>query len=275
MSDTHASEHDGNPAAEAEARDYGWAPKEEFKGPEGKWRPADDYLSWAKQTGRLRKGEFDELKRQFPAIRQENQQLKTELSEIKTTLNQFVEFSSKAEERNFNRIRQRLESEVEHAAANADPAKAREAMKELEQLRPEVQVPKPAPVQQQQAPQIDLEIQDWVSRETWYSPKNPALHGYATEVFGDLERNKPGMSKAEMLAETKRQTMERFPEKFGINPRREAPAAVASPGSAPSPRKRGKSYDDLPEEAKRACDKFVKQIPNYTREMYVKDYDWD
>jgi hypothetical protein len=257
---------------ETEARDYGWAPKEQFKGPVDKWKPADEYLGWAKQVGRLPKSEFDAIKSQFPAIRQENQALKGELTEIKTTLNQFVEFSSKAEERAYNKARRELEARIETAATNADPVAARAAMAELEQLKPEPKV-EPKKVEAQTVA-ADPVIQDWISKEEWFT-KSRALNAFATDEFGELERSKPGMPKADILAEVKRRTMEKFPEKFGINPARDNPVTVASPSGQMRTPKRGKTYDDLPADAKVACDKFVKQIPGYTREQYVKQYDWD
>lgn len=273
MSDTHmaeAPEHDH--LVEAEAKEYGWAPKENFKGPEDKWKPASEYVEWAKQSGRLPRGEFDKVVKQLPAIRQENEQLKSQLKEINETLNQFVEFSSKAEERAFNKARQELAAKIEQAAATADPAAARAALAELETLKPEA--PKPKPKDERPAVAPDPVIQDWISKEEWYL-KDRALNAYATDIYGELERAQPGLSKSELLAETKRKTVAKFPEKFGINPAREGAAAVATPSGETAPRKSNKkTYNDLPPEAKQACDKFVKQIPGYTREKYVADYDW-
>ncbi len=257
---------------EQEARDYGWAPKEDFKGPESKWRPAEDYLSWAKQSGRLPKGEFDELKKQFPAMRQENQQLKSKLEEIQGTLTQFVEFSSKAEERAYNKAKTEIEQRIEQAAANADPVAARQATAELQALTPAA--PKPV-TETKPAVAVDPVIQDWISKEDWFT-KDRALNAVATDIFGKLERDSPGMSQSDRLAQTKKLTMEKFPEKFGINPMREGAAAVSTPSGQAAARKSSKkSYDDLPAEAKKACDKFVKQIPGYTRDKYVAAYDWE
>ena len=274
MSDIQQGEHDtGAPDPhEQEARDYGWAPKGEFKGPESKWRPAEDYLGWAKQAGRLPRKEFDELKNQFPAMRQENQQLKTKLEEIQGTLTQFVEFSSKAEERAYNKAKAEIEGRIEQAAANADPVAARQATQELQALKPET----PAPVVKT-APTVaaDPEIQDWIAKKDWFT-KDRTLNAFATDVFGELEREKPGASKSDLLTETERRTRDKFPEKFGINPMREGAAAVATPsGQAVARKTTKKTYDDLPADAKKACDKFVKQIPGYTREKYVQAYDWN
>lgn len=271
MSDVHTAEDTPHvdPAIETEARDYGWAPKENFKGPAERWRPADEYVEWAKQSGRLPRGEFDKVVKALPVIKQENEQLKAKLAEVSDTLNQFVEFSTKAEERAFNRAKAELEAKVEAAANNADPAAAKAAMAELAALKPEPPKPK---VETKPAVALDPVIQDWLGKETWYSdPKNRSLNAFATELFDELS----GMPTDKRLEEVKRRTVEKFPEKFGINPAREGAAAVATPrGEAPR-RKTGKTYEDLPAEAKKACDKFVKQIPGYTRDKYVKDYDWN
>lgn len=273
MSDVHTAEDVApqvDAAIESEARDYGWAPKENFKGPPERWRPADEYVEWAKQSGRLPRGEFEKITKLVPVIRQENEHLKSQLAEVKDTLNQFVEFSTKAEERAFNRAKAELEAKVEAAANNADPVAARAAMQELAALRPEA--PKPTPKPETPTVALDPVIQDWLGKESWYTdPKNRALNAFATDVFDELS----GMPTEKRLAEVKRRTVDKFPEKFGLNPARENAAAVSTPTGEPPRRKTGKTYDDLPAEAKKACDKFVKQIPGYTREKYVKDYDWN
>lgn len=276
MSDTNLADdvyvEQVDPAIEAEARDYGWAEKDKFKGPEDKWKPASEYVEWAKQSGRVPRAEFDRIVKQFPNLSRENQQLKSQLDEIKGTLNQFVEFSSKAEERAYKRAQQELQAKIEQAAANADPVAARAAMAELEALKPEA--PKAPKTETKTDPQIDPVIQDWISKEDWFN-RDRTLNAVATAFFGEIEQAHPGMSRAEQLAETKKRVVAKFPEKFGINPARENAASVATPSGQASGRKSGKkTYDDLPADAKQACDKFVRTIPGYTREKYIADYDW-
>jgi hypothetical protein len=66
---------------------------------------------------------------------------------------------------------------------------------------------------------------------------------------------------------------EEFPNKFGkkqsIRSRVESGSGRQSRGSSNS-----QSYDNLPSEAKAACDRFVKQ-KLMTREQYVQDFDWN
>ena len=66
---------------------------------------------------------------------------------------------------------------------------------------------------------------------------------------------------------------EEFPTKFG---KKQSPASRVESGSGRTGRSSGnaQTYDNLPSEAKAACDRFVKQ-KLMTREQYVADFDWN
>jgi hypothetical protein len=256
---------------EAKARRLGWVSKEEFKGDPDKHRSADEFLE---------RGETI-----LPILQRDNKKLhdtvgrvEKELRETRETLQSFSEFASKAEERAYKKAKAELEAKLDGAIATADVDEARRIRKDMAEL--EVDPPKPAkrepkPVGEPDRPAVDAEIQSWIDNNDWFN-KSAALRSYMSEEFGELEKRHPGTSKAEILAEAKRRTVDKFPEKFGVNPKREGAASVATPsGDSPRAKKGGKSYDDLPAEAKKACDKYVKQIPGYTKEKYCQAYDWD
>lgn len=254
------------PDSEREARNLGWVDKEEFKGDPSKWRPAEEFL--------------DRGKRILPIVLKDNERLqrnldrvKDQLAEVREQTKQLVDFHTKAEERAYERARKEIESKIEVAAANADQATVRNEMHNLDALN-KSNIPVPKTETKTTPTNVDPIIQDWIDKEDWFT-KDRALNAYAVDVFGSLERDKPGVSKAELLAETKRRTVDKFPEKFGINPAREDHAAVATPSGTGSRKKGGRTYDNLPADAKQACDKFVRTIPKYTKEQYVKDYDWE
>ena len=80
-----------------------------------------------------------------------------------------------------------------------------------------------------------------------------------------LAENWPGGQKA-WLAELAKRTERKFAD---------AKPTQANPGGGrPSPKGGAKGYADLPADAKRQCDRFVKTIPGFTREQYVKDFQW-
>ena len=251
--------------AEAEARKMGWVDKEEFRGDKEKWRPAEEFL--------------DRGKRILPIVLKDNERLqrnldrvKDDLKELRETSKQLVEFHTTAAQREYERGRREIEGKIEAAAANADASTVRAEMQNLDALTKQNA---PAPKKTETQVQIDPEIKDWIDKNQWFNADR-ALNGYALDQYESLKRDKPGMPEGDVLAEIKRRTSAKFPEKFGINPEREGAAAVSEPnGGRTNTRKNAKSYDNLPADAKKACDKFVKTIPGYTKEKYVADYDWD
>lgn len=259
---------DGNDA-ETKARRLGWVPKEEFRGDPDKHRSAEEFL---------RRGEeiLPILQRDNKRLHENFGKVERELKETRETLQSFAEFTQKNAEREYKKSLRELEARLDAAIETADVSQARQLRKEIAELDggPPAPKPKPEPVGEPDKPAVDPEVQTWIEANPWFN-NSASLRTYAVEEFGDLEKRYPGKSRTEILAEVKQRTVDRFPDKFGINPKRENAAAVASPSAEGARRKSGKTYDDLPAEAKKACDKYVRTIPNYTRDKYVKDYEWD
>lgn len=267
MTDTHLAEAGDDTSApneaETKAKRLGWVPKEEFKGDPDKHRSAEEFLERGETM-------LPFLKRDNDKLHQSMTKLERRLEEQNQTFTKFVEFSSKAEERAYNKAKAELEAKLDGAIETADVAGARQARKEIA----EHEASKPEPVKVEQPVVLNPVIQTWIAENEWFQ-KDKALNAVAVDIFGELEQEQPGASKSDLLAETKRQVMDKFPKKFGLNPNRDNASAVGSPGGIPPKKKAGKTYEDLPADAKAACTKFVKTIPGYTREKYVKDYEWD
>lgn len=271
MSETETLEQssEGNAApteTEQKAMRLGWVPKDQFKGDPDKHRSAEEFLERGETMLPL-------LKRDNDRLHEGMTKLERRLAEQAETFAEFAQYASKSEERAYKRAKAELEAKRDAAIETADVNGARQAQREIDAL--EVPVAPKVPEKKEDQPQPDPAIQAWIRENDWFD-KSPSLRAYAVEEFGDLERRFPGKSKTELLAETKQKTMERFPDKFGINPKRDGASAVNEPSGGTAPRKKaGKTYDDLPAEAKKACDKFCRTIPGYTKEKYVKDYEWD
>jgi hypothetical protein len=261
--------HEGAPEvseAEAKARRLGWVPKEEFKGNPDKHRSAEEFLERGESLLPLLKRDTDKLHRMVD-------RLEKKLTDQSKTFSEYREFSEKAEERAYKRAKAELEAKLDTAIQSADVDGARQARRELADLENDKPKPK-TETKTEEKPAIDPVFQSWMDENSWFG-KDPALTGFANKVFAQLEVSHPGKPHSELLAETRKRVVEKFPEDFGINPKRDDAAAVASPNGGAAPRKKGKTYDDLPADAKKACDRFVKTIPGYTREKYVASYEWD
>jgi hypothetical protein len=250
---------------ERRARNVGWVPKDEFRGDPNKHVSAEEFLQRSDSLMPLMRRDNDKLHKRV-------NDLEGILKETRDAQKELLEFTSKAEQRAYDKAKAELQAKAEAAAANADQAGVRQAMHEMDSLTQPFKPTAPPPPK----PNADPVIQDWIAREHWYRTSE-ALKGYAIEEFGEIERNHPGMTVEDMLAETKKRTMERFPEKFGINRNRERPASVATPtgGNGAAPKRNEHGFANLPQAAKDSFKRWKKQIPDLTEEEFASNYDWE
>jgi hypothetical protein len=252
------------------ARRLGWRPEEEYSG-KRPWVPADRFIETAENELPVLR---ENLRRLDNLYVKETSALKTEIAEVKQVLTDFREFATRGEQRAYEKAKRELEEKRDVAVAHADTETFKATQKEIDELDKSVQPKKPV-AEAVERPRIDPPdpaITSWIADNAWYTT-DAELMEFAKAQDQFLIKTKPGLSVAERLEAVKNRTQKEFPDKFS-NPRREQASSVAEPGSQTPRRKTGKTYDDLPAEAKIACDKFVKQIPNYKREDYLKDYDW-
>lgn len=255
---------------EARARVQGWRPKEEYKGPADRWRPADEFLRSAETI--------------LPIVNARNRVLEykvdtvtSELADVKKVLGEFREFASRGEQRAYERAKSELVAKRDVAVAHADTETFRQVERDIAELdksvpakiEPPRREPSPAEVRKN-----DPAIDEWIGENAWFN-NDPVLRSVAQALDGDYMRSKSGLSTSDRLAAVKSEVMRRFSDKFE-NPARETATSVSSPSGNSGHKKAAKhSYENLPPDAKRACDKFVKTIPGYKAEEYVANYDWN
>jgi hypothetical protein len=240
---------------ESEARKHGWTPKEEFRGDANKWVDAETFVKRA-----------DEV---MPFLQKQNKALKREIDDLKRTMKQAQEFYTKAEKRAYNQALADLEARHADAVETGDVAAAKKVMADMRSLESEFTLDAPTINAE---PEFDekaarAELAEWVEKTGWYGPDESRTK-YA-DMQADLmgpAKDWPGGQKA-WLAELEQRVDRKFT----------APKpSVANPGgSRPGARGGSKAYADLPADAKRQCDRFVKMIPGFTREQFCKDYDWN
>lgn len=249
------------------ARRLGWRPQEEYNG-RREWVPADKFIETAENELPVLR---ENLRRLDSMYVKDLGDTRKELAEVKEVLKDFREFSTRAETRAYEKAKRELEEKRDVAVAHADTETFKAAQREIDELDKSVK-PKPAEPEKPKVDAPDPAITSWIGENSWFTT-DPELMAYAKSQDQFLMQTKPGLSVSERLAAVKDRTKKEFPDKFG-NPKREQASSVAEPGAQPTRQKKGKTYDDLPADAKAACDKFVKTIPNYKREDYVKEYDW-
>jgi len=260
---------------EAEARAQGWVAQEEFRGSESDWVDAETFVRRGKEI--------------MPILRKNNEKLLKELGEAKKAAEEAREAAKEFREfqkQQFERKTKDLEVQLEQlkqakrdAITQGDGDRAiaiDDAMDDLKEQRLEAkQDLKAAEEKAKEVPQVttDPSLNEWMDKNDWFG-KDTRLTGMANGLGVELRRENPALQGKAFLDKLDEELALMLPEKFGkkriANPMDGAPSGTARP----SINSGKKSYNNLPPDAKAACDKFVKQ-GLMTKEAYVAEYDWE
>ncbi len=234
---------------DGEARDLGWRPQDEFKGDPKLWVDAETFVKRGEEM--------------MPILKTQLKSVKQELADLRRQSAKAQEFFSNAEKRGYERALADIKAKGEAAAEVGDAAGVRAAMDEMARLE------KPKEPEKQQTEQISREdFVDWRINNDWYG-KDTTKTAYADLIGDELAGKNTGgaLTKAD-FEEISRRVEERFKEKTPPKSAVEAP-------TRPSAKRGEKSFSDLPPEAQRMADKWVKSGLIKSREDYLKSYDWN
>jgi len=252
---------------EKRARVMGWRPREEFKGDPDKWVDAVQFAENADKSLPLAKAEARralELAERSAA----------EAGQLRETVKRLTAFNAKIEEDAYNRAREQLRRELIEARHSFDADKELQVEDQLRALdyeqrtraTPQQREPEPA------APRVDPEVAGWLedAGKTW--GKNPRAVQVSQVVAQELRNNGEDSTGVAFLEKVKHSMRKEFPQFFDgmTNERRSNPPPVAS-GAGAAPRSKGKTFADLPADAKQACRDYVNR-KYMTEAQYVKEY---
>lgn len=233
------------------AKGMGWVPKEDFRGDPERWTPADKFVERGENI--------------LPIVKERLDHVIKENQELKASFKEFNDYHKKTAEREFNRAVETLEQRKIDAVQNADVDEYRQVQREEHELWKE----RPQPVPQANIP--SPEFVQFTKENDWYQ-SDAEMKAYADMIGNGIAATRAGqISYGDILKEVEKEVKARYPGKFQ-NQRRESANSVERSSDTGLPVKGGKTYNDLPPEDRKDCDKYVKTIPGFTKEQYVKDY---
>ena len=276
MSEDNVISNEVAPEIRQEAEAQGWVPKDRFRGNESDWVDADTFVKRGREI--------------LPILRKNNENLikdlnqtKEQLKEFREAAEEFKKFQKEAYERKAqdyeSRIQELKESRAQ-AISDGDGQKvnalddaldqAKEDFKEAKQAIKDADVVKAPQETTQEA--IDPGLQVWLDRNSWFG-QDKRMTSIVNGIGESLRLEFPGLKGQPFLDKLDEVLAEEFPNKFGS--KKQSPASRVESGSGRQSRSgsNAQSYDNLPAEAKAACDRFVKQ-KLMTREQYLADFDW-
>jgi hypothetical protein len=277
MSEENVTSNEIAPEVRQEAESQGWVPKERFRGNESDWVDADTFVKRGREI--------------LPILRKNNENLikdlqstKEQLKEFREAAEEFKKFQKEAYERKAQDYEKRIQEIKEsraQAISDGDGQKvnalddALDAAKdELKEAKQAVKDADKAPIETPASTEIDPGLQVWLDRNTWFG-QDKRMTGIVNGIGESLRIEFPLLKGQAFLDKLDEVLAEEFPGKFGAE--KKSPASRVESGSGRAGRgssSNAQTYDNLPSEAKAACDRFVKQ-KLMTREQYVADFDWN
>lgn len=254
---------------EQEARMMGWVEKEEFRGNENEWVDAESFVKRGREINPI-------LRKNNEKLLKELREARDEITEVKKAAEEFKQFQKEAFERKVSEYKKEVDALKEakkEALREGDHdlvveiddriSETKEKIKEAEAPKEEVKVEKPQV--------LDPDLQSWIDRNDWFG-KDEDMSKRTNAIGALLASRNPGLKGRAFLDKLDEELKQEFPEKFGMKRERPTPVegGAASRGATKAAKK---SYENLPADAKAACDKFVKQ-KLMTADEYVAMYDW-
>lgn len=244
-----------DPELEADARKYGWKPKEEFTlDPEG-WVPADRFL------------ELPSTQRKM--TQDINRRLEKELKERDERLERIAATSAEAVALVRKQERERYEAQLanieaaKRAAVEVGDAERYDALAAQQKaLRP------PEHVQQPMPPQVNPVVAEYAKTAAWM--QDPNAYRFAELAIEDNPEVKR-LPAIKQIAWAEKKVREFFPEHFPEAPARPQFSKVDGGGLGQIGR-RGKGADDLPAEARKVGQEFVSEGVFKSLDEYAASY---
>jgi len=265
-----------NEQTQKEARIFGWVPKEEFRGSEDDWVDAEVFVKRGKEIN--------------PILRKNNELLMKKLDEkakeidsIKASVEEFKKFQKESFERKtaeYDVQIAQLKSQKREAIAEGngdlvvDIDDQLDSLKEAQREAKEASKAKPEPEQPAQVSiPDDPELQSWLNKNNWFG-NDIEMTELANTLGSSVRKQFPHLASRAFLEKLDDKIREYMPSKFLGN--KAKGSAVDSSGSVRGSGSSGKkSYDNLPDDAKQACDRFIKQGWIKSKQEYIDSYDWN
>ena len=162
---------------EAEAREQGWRPKEEFDGDPVKWRPAKEFVERGELFGKI-------------------DHLGKELKETKKALKMLQEHHAKVKDTEYKRAVDELKALQKKHLEEGNSDGYLETTELLTDLKAEQKAREVLEVNQPQQP--DPRFIAWVDQNKWYS-KDPEMRQYADVLGTGYASANPGLDPEDVL----------------------------------------------------------------------------
>ena len=248
---------------EARAQEMGWQPKEVFKGDPDKWIPAEDYVQRGETLMPILKANNRKLLSEVSSLKNEQAQLKTLLQQSQENINTLMEISTAATRKEAKETKTQLLTAIEIARKEGDIDKTVALQTQLDEHTAALDkaVEKGKPAATAKAPPVDP-MQDpafkaFVDENPWWT-QEPRKRRMAIVVGQEIKADNPTLTGKAYFDEVAKRTLQEFDDGSSRRPSKVEGGARPNGGSGgDGGAGSGKTYADLPADAKAAADRMA------------------
>ncbi len=251
----------------AEATRLGWKPLEQFKGDPDHWVSAETFVTRGREVMPLLKRNNEQLLRQVEAEKAARQALEGTVGELRTALTDLTKFQAAEVKRQVDAEVSKLRTDKAAALRAGEHELAAELDERLDEARDKQRTVAAAPPPPAPAPKPQATVEPWAQE---FADENPWLNGTGKEekkrtalflaIADDLHKTTGQRGKA-LLDAAKAELEETLPTAAPAGKTEGARGGDGGSRSNGGPgRSNGKSFGDLPPDAREVAKKQEKQF---------------
>lgn len=253
---------------EKEARLMGWVDKSEYRDGEH-WVDAPEFVKRGKEINPI-------LRKNNETLLKKLAERDNEIAEVRKVAKEFEKFQKEAAEKKVSELQKELVElrEKKKEAVSRSDGEAVVAIDEAIDVVKEQQVeakkaPEPEPVKP--APvTLDPIVTEWMDDNKWFTSDDKYTR-IADAIGKQLWDNHPELKGKAFFERLDEELQEVLPAKYKKQARTSPVEGSSTSTSRPTASRNRQTYENLPADAKEACDRFVKQ-KLMTKERYVEVY---
>lgn len=236
-------------AIETEARNMGWVPEEDFRGNKDHWVDAEQFVERGRQVLPILVQNNKRLQRELLTRDQKIGNLQTSLESQQEMLERLEDRYGKITQQAVTDAKARLKAELKEAREDDDLDKELDIQEQLRALNDVKPEEKPV---KKEAPKVDTslspEFVQWHADNPWYGEDKKKTKA-VLRIAEDLRDDGNTMTGIDFMEECVRQ----YEDTSTQAPPNRTPVSRVDGGSGRGGQRTGKSFADLPSDAKQAC----------------------
>lgn len=257
---------------EADAANMGWVPQDKWTQDPKRWVDAKTFIERGEHVLPIVLAQKRELEARVKELQKGQQELDADVRQFREMTERQLKTEYEAKLRDALERRQAAITEQDGEAFN-------EADLEVAKLRAEAAAPK----ETKAAPPVHPDYAPWLEQNQWYAT-DEELQLDANIIGARLVKRNPTLQGKSLYEAVAAEVKKRNPDKFSTTGSRGS--VVETTGNRGDLSRSGpagrKTYDDLPDEAKKACDRFITKgwittgkTTAEKRQAYVDTYQFD